>query len=161
MGNRCVTAESSAAGSKLSIQACAFGQTRQTWDILDGNRNIKLSGTNLCVTVPNGDTTLGTELQLATCSTSANQIFPLEVSHILFGSTPLCWNVLGGHTTNGSRIGLYNECVTGHQNEVFTARGQIRGLGQCVDMNGPPADGVPLAMKPCSTAVTQTWEYYW
>jgi len=167
MGNRCVTAEprtdgTVGVGSKIAIRGCTVGNSRQAWDILKGNRNIQLGGTNLCVNVPGGSTALGTQVELATCSSATSQVFAFEVSHIIFAGS-VCLNVLGGSAADGSRIGIYNECLTGHQNEVFTARGQIRGLTQCIDMNttGTPSDGVPIAMKPCSPAATQIWEYYW
>lgn len=162
MGNRCVQAESSASGAKLSIAACSTSSL-QKWDFFEGDRRIRLNGTSLCASVPGGSTALGTELQLATCSTSATQTFTFTNGHINFSNR--CFNVLGGTTANGNRIALWDGCgsVPPLHNEQFTIRGPVTGLGQCVELaGGVPFDGVGIGVAPCvSGAARQTWEYYW
>ncbi|HEY3495347.1 MAG TPA: RICIN domain-containing protein, partial [Polyangiaceae bacterium] len=108
MGNRCVMAESNTVGSRISIAACNGGDL-QRWDFFDNGTHIRFSGSNLCVNVPGGSLDLGTELRLATCNRdSPNQQFVYSSGQIHFSTR--CFNVLGGTTADGSRIGLWNGC---------------------------------------------------
>ncbi len=161
MGNRCITAESNQAGARLALAACSGG-VLQRWDFFNATTRIRLNATNLCVQVPGGSTALGTELELANCSTSSNQRFGYTRGLITFSTR--CFNVLGGTTANGSRIGLWNGCAASPplHNAQFTIRGPVHALTQCVEMSGGvPFDGVPIGVAPCTGAARQTWEYYW
>jgi hypothetical protein len=161
MGTRCIQADSATSGAKLSLQACG-SSSLQKWDFFEGNRRIRLNGSNLCVNVPGGSTTLGTELTLATCSTSTNQIFGFSNGFINFSNR--CFNVLGGTTASGNRLALWDGCTVSPplHNEQFTIRGPITGLGQCIDIvGGVPSDGVGIGVSPCTGAARQTWEYFW
>ena len=164
MGNRCVRAESAASGSRLSIAPCSATSALHKWDFFEGSRRIRLNGTNLCAGVPGGSTALGTELQLATCSGFASQAFTYANGHILFNSSR-CLHVLGGTTATGSRIGLWDGCmsVPPMHSAQFTTRGPVTAMGQCVEMSGTvPFDGIPIGVAPCvSNVARQTWEYTW
>jgi hypothetical protein len=159
MGNRCVQADSASSGALLTTQACSTSSL-QKWDFFEGNRRIRLNGTNLCVTVPNGSTSLGTRVQLATCG-SSYQTYGFANSYINYSN--VCLNVLGGTTANGNGIGLWNGCgySPAYANEQFTIKGPITSLGQCVTMNGSPYDGVPVGVSSCNSSTSQAWEYYW
>jgi hypothetical protein len=165
MGNRCVQAAKKVAGAKLSIRECNSSSSLQKWDFLGlGGSAIVLSGTNLCVTVPNGSQEYGNELKLYTCNSGGDgninyQHFQFDRGHIVYGDK--CFNVLGGTTANGARIGLWDGCYGGYVNELFTLRGPITVMGQCVDMSGgSPYDGVPIGVSPCTGSASQVWEYY-
>jgi len=113
--------------------------------------------------VPGGDTTLGTPLELAICSTAATQTFSFtngQISYTSPGNVTRCLNVLGGSATSGN-IGLW-DCGA-FFNEQFTIRGPVTSMGQCVEMSGGiPYEGVPIGVAPCvSGAPRQIWEYYW
>lgn len=159
MGNRCVQASSSSAGAQLSLQSCSTSSL-QKWDFFEGNRQIRLNGTNLCVTIPGGTASLGTRPELATCGGSY-QTFGFSNGYITYSN--LCFNVFGNTTTSGNGIGLWNGCSYSppYSNEQFTIKGPITAMGQCVTMNGSPYDGVPTGVSYCNGSSSQTWEYYW
>lgn len=163
MGNRCVQADSNSNGARLSIQPCNPAISLQKWDFFDANFRIRLQGTDRCVTVPGGSTLLGTQLELQPCGGSFNT-FGYASSHITFSGR--CFNVLGGTTANGNRIGLWSGCFATPplHNSQFTIRGQVTALGQCLDTNtASHSVGASVGVKPCGAfgSSTQTWEYYW
>lgn len=154
-------ASSSAVNATLSIQACS-GSSLQKWNFFDANREVRLNGTNLCVEIPGGNTALGTLPKLATCNSGANQTFTFSASDIRFSNR--CFAVLGGVTTPGAGVALWDGCDVNPPlpHEQFTIRGQVKSLGQCVDMSGQAGfDGVPIGVAPCSAAQSQIWEYFW
>lgn len=160
MGTRCVQASSAAAGATLSIQACSTSSL-QKWDFFEGNTRIRLSGTNLCATVPNGSVSLGNRITLQSCG-SSYQSFGFTNGNINYGS--MCMNVLGGTTANGNGIGLWDGCgyTPRYPNEQFTIRGPITAMGQCVDMNNSSAlEGVGIGVYTCNGTGAQIWEYFW
>jgi hypothetical protein len=161
MGNRCIQAESNAAGSKIALERCTGGGL-QKWDFFEQDRRIRLNGTTLCVEVPNGSTTNGTELALATCSTSTNQVFTFANSYIKFGSKAL--NVKSGTTASGNRVILYTPASSPppHHNEQFSIAGRFTMMDQCIDTEVPAAkNGTKIGVRPCGSAGTQLWEYFW
>jgi hypothetical protein len=163
MGNKCVHASSYSAGATLSIQECVTNTGQQRWDFFAGSNQIKLNGTNLCVTVPGGSTALGTRPTLQACDSSAsNQVFVYSEDRIRFGDK--CMNVYGGSAANGGAIVLWDGCdvVPHYHNAQFTIRGQIKAMGQCLTMqNDVAADGALIGVEPCSVTATQVWEYSW
>jgi hypothetical protein len=162
MGNRCVEASSFTAGGTLSIRTCS-GIPKQQWDFFHASNQIRLSGTNQCVSIPNGSTALGTKPTLQTCSSGAsNQVYVYSEERIRFGDK--CMNVATGTAADGNPIVLWDGCdyVPRYPNTQFTIRGPIKAMGQCLTMQGGIAyDGVALGVEPCSTAATQVWEYAW
>jgi hypothetical protein len=170
MGDRCVVTDQTAAGAELFIAPCSQGvDAYKTWDFFNGDRRIKLNGTNLCVEVPGGATADGTKLRLANCSTAATQNFTFVNSKIGYGGKS--FNVYSGTTNTGNRIVLWAASDSA-LNERFSIMGQVRSLGQCVDMNGAPALGVQLGVRTCNQVAisnfpavkatnTQVWEYFW
>ncbi len=170
MGNLCVVVGAASAGSELFIAPCNEGaDTLKTWDFFNGDRRIKLNGSNLCVDVPGGATADGTKLKLANCSTAATQKFTFSNSKIVYGGKN--FNVSGGTTNSGNRIILWT-ASDAHLNSRFTIMGQVHSLGQCLDMSGAPALGMQLGVRTCNAvngsnyvAVkatnTQVWEYFW
>jgi hypothetical protein len=161
MGKMCVVATGTTAGSKLELQHCGEAPAaRERWDIV--GRSLRLSGTNQCISVPGVNSPLGTEPTLATCSGSTNtQGFTLTAGEIRKGS--LCFNVFGGLPTPGSRVGLWDGCGGGHDNEYFYATGTLRSLGQCMDMfGGVSFDGAQVGVYPCAAgAPNEQWDYHW
>jgi hypothetical protein len=165
MGGRCVIATKRAAGAELGLNPCGGHK----WDFFDGNRRIKLRGDeDLCVEVPGGATANGTKLTLAKCSTSANQKFTFADGKIGFSNKT--FNVAGGSIAAGSRIVLWSPSAgQPYPNERFTVMGQVRSLGQCVDMSGAANPGVGIGVRTCSdisdpfesNTNTQVWEYWW
>lgn len=170
MGNLCVVVDTATAGAELFIAPCNEGAASlKTWDFFNGDRRIKLNGSNLCVDVPGGATADGTRLKLATCSTAATQKFTFSNSKIVYGGKN--FNVSGGTITSGNRIILYTASDS-HLNSRFTIMGQVRSLGQCLDMSSAPALGVQLGVRTCNAGNgsnfvaakatnTQIWEYFW
>lgn len=161
MGNMCVSATDTTAGAQLNVQDCGVVSARRSrWDLLGST--IRLSGTNLCVTVPAPPNSLGTRPELQPCGLGASrQAYSFTYGEIGKGS--LCFNVLGGLPTVGSGVGLWDGCGLGLDNEYFYTTGALRSLGQCVDMlGGVSYQGAPIGMYSClDNHPNQVWDYHW
>lgn len=163
MGNRCMQAASASQSSEIFLHSCTNGPL-QKWDFFEKDRRIRLSGTNLCVNVPNANTADGTKLILWPCSTGtpfSNEVFTFANGRIMFGTK--AFNIAGGTQADGNRLVLWPPASGApHHNEQFTVSGQIRVLGQCLDMSDSAApDGGQLGVRACSSSATQVWEYWW
>lgn len=166
MGKMCISADSSAAGSGLSLAICDASSARQRWDFFETDgESVRLNGTNLCVTVPSMNITFGTRPVLAPCGLlNPQQTTSWSGGIVSFrdSSVPgLCLNVSGGTTAVGNPLILW-DCDPGAFNERFTIFGQITTLGQCVNMfGGVPFDGVTIGMYPCSGGQpNEMWEWF-
>ena len=172
MGDRCVVVNQVAANQELFIAPCSEGgASLKTWDFFNGDRRIRLSGSSLCVEIPGGVASDGVRPKLATCSSSSFQKFDFSNSRISYGGK--AFNVGGGSIQTGSPIMLW---TPGSLNYRFTIMGQVKSLGQCLDMNGFPSLTTPMGfavgVRSCTTVTladfpsaratnTQVWEYYW
>jgi hypothetical protein len=180
LGNMCITASGTTSGATLSAQTCA-GSSLQKWSFLDGDPNtaqrfdqIRLVGTNLCVSTATSAGALGEPLKLRDCSmTDTKQRFTYPGRGVIgFGNW--CMNVSGGlpNPPGGvpPALGLWNGCGAnpGLDNEVFNLTGMIKTvqlprsgggfpLTQC--LNGSNRNQVTVST--CDSAnVNQTWDYY-
>jgi hypothetical protein len=162
MGNHCMQAESATQSSIITLEECSTSSLQQ-WDFFEKDRRIRLSGTALCVNVPNGNTANGTQLILWPCSTGtpfANEVFTFSNGLIKFSTKS--FNVANGTVADGNPLILWTPGSPTHHNEIFTIRGPIKALNQCLDMaNGSLVDGTKIGVRPCSGSATQTWEYWW
>jgi len=170
MGKMCVAAGSTSTGAELTLQTCN-GSALQKWDFFGviGNtyRRIRLNGTNRCVEVPSG-AGMGTHLVMGICSSpsQSNERYLFNTGGTIVPDTApsLCMNVLGGTTTPGNFIGLWDQCLFNiPHGSQFTVQGTIQSLGQCVDMlGGVPFDGVGIGVFPCAPgAPNEQWEAVW
>jgi hypothetical protein len=166
MGNMCVQA----VAGKLQVQPCN-GSTAQQWDFfhpVGGLRNdqIRLSGTNSCVSSTTTTGTLGQELVLATCSASDTKqrfLNPGSGRLSLSNNTALCADVAGGLPTPGSKIVLWDGCTsTPPYNSQFTLSGRIKSLNNCMQIVGSANPGDAIRAQACdsSNTTTQIWDYY-
>jgi hypothetical protein len=156
VGTSCVGVTSPSAGGQMLLSACEAQNTR--WDVLDGQ--LRLSGTQLCASVPHGAATLGAVIELRPCSTAAReQHFVFNERGILFTDTSgatLCLNLFGGLPMLGLNVGLWNGCGF-FDNGFFYVSGPVNVGGRCLTQS---ATG-QLATAPCSTSKKQTWDFYW
>jgi hypothetical protein len=181
MGNMCVAADGTSAGSKLSLRTC--GGARQQWVFFDklpatspirsaSAGRIQLAGTSMCVNVPDDNPAPGAELTLASCTTPgvSAQTFTFFngfISHKNRNGGPTCMNVSGGRTTSGSRIIMWNGCSSvspPNFNEQFTVRGRITRGANCVNLSGgSPAHNKSIGTAPCAAtpAANEVFEYFW
>lgn len=161
MGDMCVVATGTTDGAQLEVQPCnTVAVARERWDFR--GHTLRLSNTNLCVSVPNAVNGLGVRPTLHSCSaTSVRETFTFTQGEIHDGSK--CFNVSGGLPVAGSPVGLWDGCGNGLDNEYFFARGTIGFGGQCVDMlGGASFDGAQIGMFPCiAGAANQAWDYHW
>ena len=170
MGNMCVAAVSSGAGSQLELRKCddaaacggAVSTSLDRWDVY-GN-GLRLSNTNLCVTFPSR-VTRGALPTLTNCSlNSATQSFDFVNGEIHTGT--LCLNVFGGKPNEHSKIGLYDGCNNDLPNDAFYLTGALQTMGQCVTQmfsfagaQTYAADCIPDANgNPTSN---QEFDYHW
>jgi hypothetical protein len=172
MGNMCIEATGTTAGSTLKLATCASSNAKQKWDFHDiaGRRTsqqIELSGTNQCVSGKTSSGALGEGLVLAACSSSdTKQQFAYPGNGVIAyaNNTGYCANVSGGQTTEGSPLVLWNGCSPSNpfQNARFTLVGKIRVLGNCLTLRDTGNYNDVVAADTCSSTntTTQIWEYY-
>jgi hypothetical protein len=167
MGNMCVQADSASQNSELSLQNCSSSNSLQAWDFFSGDKRIRLFGTNLCVNVPNDNTNLGTRLILWPCNATGpapNETFVYSKGAINYKDK--CFDVLGGTTTTGNKIGLWDGCgaVPLAWDKQFSIRGRVKVMGQCLNIQGAiNREAQPIGAYPCasSMAINEDWEYFW
>jgi hypothetical protein len=166
MGDKCVVPVSNAAGSHLILGFCGTN----AWDFFPGSSKIRLTGTNLCVNTTAGLSAppIGTEPVLMTCRPDPNVFesffFNSGRIYLNYEFLDLCFNVFGGTATNGNHIGIWDGCFANPPipNSVFSIKGRIQSMGQCVDMfSGVAGDALPIGVFPCHTGENQKWDYYW
>jgi hypothetical protein len=152
MGNMCVAATGTTAGSQLVLRRCDNARvdpilcgtpaapTLDHWDVYGSG--LRLSNTNLCVTFPVGVLAPNVRPTLTTCSLFlSTQSFAfanneIAATHVTSTGGNLCLNVFGGTTNDLSAVGLYNGCATGLRNEAFYLTGPIQTMGQCLTALG-------------------------
>jgi len=164
MGNQCVTASGTTAGSQVEIRECGSVSTdRERWNLVGDS--IRLAASDLCASVPkvSGTTVnpLRTKVTLRSCAHDNGQILTLNNSTIKVGDK--CWNVRGNVTTPGTDVVLWDSCNPGYPNDRFYVSGVIKSLGQCLDMTGGVSkDGANIGVYPCvADAPNEQWDYYW
>ena len=150
IGDMCVNAVSAVAGSQLQIGKCG-DWANQRWDFFQpiaytgGEQvgQIRLNGTNLCVTAPNAPPNIGDALTLQTCIWSGDfsrQTFTLvKGTHTIYHAG-LHFNVFGGWPDTGAIVGLWN--MPEAQNSKFHMSGSLTSSGKCAYFKGARGSGL-------------------
>jgi hypothetical protein len=162
-GGLCVAAVRVGEGSQLWVTECGTDNQLEHWTLIE--QRIQLAGTNLCITVPDGEAAVGGALELEACDASSLlQVFAFEQGELRFyddGGDVACFNVLGGQPLPGEMLALWNGCGYGLENEAFVARGTALLHGLCVDfVDSPPGPGARIGTAACTGAATQIWDYH-
>jgi hypothetical protein len=181
-GAKCLT-YSGTLGTALTMTDCssrASSPTRngnQRWDRVDPNGQLRLTGTSVCVAVPNPAASLvGQVLTTATCSSTntAQQFFfsaPAEqITNITFPrnvASPACWDVQGPNdaqfTTGqngpqeGAAVQLYTCTVANNlnMNQQWNLTGQLHALSNCMDrQNGGDGFNTRMWTFPCTSTAS-------
>lgn len=179
-GNLCVGVPSATQGARLQLVDCNANAALSRWDwerikaapdSAFANR-FKLSGTNLCINIPNGVPALSQYVQLFPCgslsSPHANELFGSNANAQLstFASPRMCLNVANDTPTAGAAIVTFS-CGSSapFRNEQFHLSGKVKwagNSGQCLNIaGGTSRNGTPLQVFPCTAgAANEEWEYY-
>ncbi|WP_437552033.1 M12 family metallopeptidase [Sorangium sp. So ce367] len=165
MGNMCVVATGTTAGSMLEVRGCGeVPSARERWTATAASR-LQLTGTDLCVDVPPGTPPLGTRPTLKPCiNTASYQSLSFLAGEIKATfAVDRCLNVSGGMPVPGSPIVLWDGCGRGLYNEYFYLNGPIKSLGQCVDIfGGASYPGAQVGVYACRPdAANQEWDFHW
>ncbi|KAK1233369.1 hypothetical protein PQX77_003478 [Marasmius sp. AFHP31] len=119
----CIAASSKSAGASVVIHGCNTGDaSNYIWEYdtsirVPDNRQIKLSGTDLCVDVKDGINADGTKLQLWTCTEgNSNQDWAQRGGNLWqWVGTTKCIDLTNGVTSDGNPIQVWN-CDDGNLN---------------------------------------------
>lgn len=168
VGNLCFDRPGS--DNRVQLYGCNGGNN-QRWDVLPQagahSVRIRLAGTSTCIVAP-VNAVSGTDLQLATCTTSpndANQVFNVTALGELQGRG-LCFDSEFGDAVNGRTMQLYACKGAGPAklNQQFTFAGAVTtGLGTCLTAGSSDFQSRdPLQSSSCSAKATApfNWEYY-
>jgi dienelactone hydrolase len=120
-------------------------------------------GAGKCLDVPNSSTTGGTQLQIYTCSTGANQTFTRTSTGQLTvteSGTTLCLDANGKGTSNGTKVIVYSCNGQPNQQWNVNSNGTITGVqsGLCMDVSGAStANGALVQLWACNGQSNQKW----
>jgi hypothetical protein len=129
MGGKCLSGNSSTNGSKPFLWDCdeAGGASGdQVWDGGSSGGSRRLVGRNVCLDLPNGNTTNNTYLQLYQCLNNSNQKWNFDRVAIR-GWGGKCLDLPNGNTASGTKVQMY-DC-----------------LGEWADLTICPTSGTCLA----------------
>jgi hypothetical protein len=120
-------------------------------------------GAGRCLDVPGSTTTLGTQLQIYSCSGQANQNWTRTSSNqltVTVGGTTLCLDAYGRGTSAGTRVVTWS--CNGQTNQQWNvdANGTITGAqsGLCLDVTGAAtANGALVELWTCNGGSNQQW----
>jgi hypothetical protein len=120
-------------------------------------------GAGKCLDVPNSTTTLGTQTQIYTCNSQANQTWTHSSSNqltVTLSGTQLCLDAYGNGTTAGTKVVTWS--CNGQTNQQWTlnANGTITGVqsGLCLDVTGnSTANGALVELWTCNGQTNQQW----
>jgi hypothetical protein len=121
-------------------------------------------GGSLCLDVPDGSTTPGTQVQIFPCNQGPNQqwvhiLSTKELRSPLFAN--LCLDVSGGSTRPGAKVQVYPCNGTAAQKWVSSASGQLvsaLSADLCLDVTGGSAmPGTKVETWTCNGAAAQQW----
>ena len=194
-GAKCLTYPGTV-GSNLTMTDCASRavpptrNANQRWDRLDPNGRLRLTGTNICVAIPNKNGALaGQQLITATCnSTDVAQQFNFgidapQITSIKYrANQSFCYDVVGvtdpnfvaglGGPVEGATIRLATCSATPLLTQDWNVTGQMHALGKCLDrVNG--ADELFTTFVQTATCTStangdfvtnsaaQEWDVYW
>jgi endo-1,4-beta-xylanase len=120
------------------------------------------TGSNRCLDVPNQSTTNGTQLQIYDCWTGANQQWTYsngEIS-VYSGSSKKCLDASGGGTANGTAAIIWTCHGGANQKWNLNSNGTITNAasGLCLDAAGAAtANGTKVQLWACSGGTNQRW----
>jgi hypothetical protein len=120
------------------------------------------TGSNRCLDVPNQSTTNGTQLQIYDCWTGANQQWTYsngEIS-VYSGTNRKCLDASGGGTANGTAAIIWSCHGGSNQKWNLNANGTITNAasGLCLDVAGAAtANGGKVQLWTCTGAANQRW----
>jgi hypothetical protein len=120
------------------------------------------TGSNRCLDVPNQSTTNGTQLQIYDCWSGANQQWTYangEIS-VYSGSSKKCLDASGGGTANGTAAIIWSCHGGSNQKWNLNSNGSITNAasGLCLDVAGlATANGSKVQLWTCTGATNQRW----
>jgi hypothetical protein len=152
-------------GSTAVVRTCSGG-TSQQWTQGSGNTLVN-NASGLCLTDPGSSTTNGTVLTTASCTTGANQVWPLPSAPIPASLTPqgvlsvavpdasaqpACIADTNDSTNPGTAAEMWTCFGDQAQNASVETDGTIRYQGLCMDTLGSR-----VVLNTCSGASSQVW----
>ena len=128
-----------------------------------GTGEVHAVGASRCLSVNGSVTTPGTQLQIWSCSGSANQIWTHTASNqltVYSGGNQMCLDAYAKGTTAGTKAVIY-QCNGGaNQQWLLNANGTITGVqsGLCLDVaNAGTTDGSLVELWTCNGHSNQQW----
>ncbi|MDN3241465.1 non-reducing end alpha-L-arabinofuranosidase family hydrolase [Glycomyces tritici] len=154
--------------SQLPYRLGLLNHTNPTADCGSGNPGggdsgqLRGTGSNRCLDVPNQSTTNGTQVQIYDCWTGANQQWTYangELS-VYSGGTKKCLDANGGGTTNGTTAIIWSCHGGANQRWNMNSNGTISNAasGLCLDVAAAAtANGSKVQLWTCHTGTNQRW----
>jgi len=145
----------------------AAGSTSFTWSISGGGGStgpLHAVGAGKCLEDPNSSTTGGTQQDISTCTSGANQTWTHTSTGALsvtVAGQSLCLDANGQGTTNGTKAIVWT--CNGQPNQQWTlnTNGTITGAqsGLCLDVTGAStANGALVELWTCNGGSNQQWK---
>ncbi|MEV3934524.1 non-reducing end alpha-L-arabinofuranosidase family hydrolase [Glycomyces sp. NPDC049804] len=129
----------------------------------DDSGQLRNTGSNRCLDVPNQSTTNGTQLQIYDCWSGANQQWTYTAAgelSVYSGTTRKCLDASGGSTANGTAAIIWSCHGGANQRWTKNANGTFSNAasGLCLDVAGAAtANGTKVQLWSCHTGANQQW----
>jgi hypothetical protein len=142
------------------------GAPTEVWQQGTGNTLVNQGASGLCLTDPGSSTTSGTNLQIATCTGSSGQVWPLPVAQAPPPPPPA--GPFYSQLVNGDNVPclkysgttvVLTKC-TGAPQQTWTAEsnGTLQINGRCLDTVGEgTSSGTLTDLATCNGSSTQAW----
>lgn len=120
-------------------------------------------GAGKCLDLPNSSTTLGTQLQIYSCTGQANQSWTRTSSNqltVAVGGTTLCLDANGNGTSAGTKVVTWSCNGQTNQQWNVNSNGTITGAqsGLCLDVtSASTANGALVELWTCNGGSNQQW----
>jgi poly(hydroxyalkanoate) depolymerase family esterase len=146
----------------------AAGSARFTWTVSGATTGttgaLHAVGAGKCLDDPNSTTTLGTQMQIYSCTGgAANQTWTHNASNeltVTVAGTTLCLDANGKGTTNGTKAIVWSCNGGSNQQWNVNSNGTITSAlsGLCVDVTGAStANGALVELWSCNGGSNQQW----
>lgn len=139
---------------------CPYTDGMTTCGSSDTDGLLKGQESGLCVDVPNGTQTNGTDVKLADCNGDSNQLWTQNPAKQLRVFPGKCLDVDGGATADGTAVQIWDCNNTGAQQWTVKDDGSVANpaSGKCLEARDHgTATGTALVIRGCDGGAQQKW----
>ncbi len=152
-------------GTLVDVDTCSTS-TAEVWQA-GANTSLVNPATGKCLDDPGSSTTLQTQVDIATCSGGANQVWASPAGNgttgaptgPITGYVGLCLDVRSASNADGTPVQVYTCNGTAAQQWTVATNSTLQALGKCLDIKaGGTANGTLVQLYTCNGTGAQVWQ---